>query len=105
MSQYKITKARLAEIIKEEYDSVARDQEETEPKTEGCSDHEEHSPEDDSDDDEKHLVLGDLRGKSKTPHQTSRLPGNRTGDKKSKNLNKESIEVIRQIIQQELKDV
>jgi hypothetical protein len=139
MSKYKITKKRLAEIIKEEYASIleqklANRQDESSCGT-GAANREEKKPDDDgdgvpnwadkkpgkddhADEDEttnesagdwtKAIMTGDARdayGVQKTKSGKSDDSDDDKDDKKKKKMKKESLDSIRTLIQQELKNI
>ena len=103
MSQYKITKKRLAQIIKEEYESILFEKEKDKRpdfrdldgdgnKTEPMEDAAEDKKDEEGDDTD-----GKKKDLSKVPPQLRRSM--------EKKVNKESLDSIRNLIQQELKNL
>ena len=86
MSQYKITKKRLAEIIKEEYDAAMERTDEAH-----CG-----TPNRDEEDAKPDYIDIDDDGDKKEPMKKAA---------KDKKMNKESLDSIRTLIQQELKNL
>ena len=138
MSQYKITKKRLAEIIKEEYEAAINRTDEAhcgtpnrdEPKSkkkkkpdddgDGVPNWADKKPgkDDHADEDEttnesagdwtKAIMTGDARdayGVQKTKSGKSDDSDDDKDDKKKKKMKKESLDSIRTLIQQELKNL
>jgi hypothetical protein len=135
MSQYKITKKRLAEIIKEEYEAAMERTDEAhcgtpnrdEPKSkkkpdedgDGVPDWADKKPGEDDHTDKKvkkesagdwtkAMMTGDARdayGVQKTKSGKSDDDKDDKDDKKKKKMKKESLDSIRTLIQQELKNL
>ena len=88
MSQYKITKKRLAEIIKEEYESILSEKEKEKDSKDEKGDKLKNPEKADLDDDGKLSKYEKRRGKAI-----------------EKAMQEESLDSIRQLIQQELKSL
>lgn len=95
MSQYKITKKRLAEIIKEEYESIiAQEAKKPDADGDGVPDWADKEPGEDDHAEEKE---GDKKDGKK---DLSKVP-----PQLRKSMKKESLDSIRQLIQKELQNL
>ncbi len=99
MSQYKISKKRLAEIIKEEYDAAMERTDEAHCGGDHAGNRDEKDPAKST---EEHDDAPELKGGQKgLPDGLQKAIIN----KNKKKVNKESLDSIRTLIQQELKNL
>ena len=102
MSQYKITKKRLAEIIKEEYDAAMERTDEAHCGGDHAGNRDEDDKKPPAESTEKHDNDPELKGGQKDlPDGLQKAIIN----KNKKNMKKESLDSIRTLIQQELKNL
>jgi hypothetical protein len=108
MSQYKITKKRLAQIIKEEYEAAQSRTDEACATLAKDPEGKKKMKKESAGDWTKAMMTGDARdayGVQKTKSGKSDDSDDDKDDKKKKKMKKESLDSIRTLIQQELQNL